>query len=441
MALWIIKNIFYRAGYLKDEKMQISRFKSLYPNKEETKEYYCFLCKRISYIILVVLGVSIISILYQISETKESYFISDTTIQKPSIGTKKIELDYKVKKGTKGKLSFVLKAAKKTGEELEIYLEHIRGVIEKKMLSENSSVEQALSNLNFIEEIDGFSIVWNFDHIIIRADGSFNQENLLKDGTITTVYAVLDYYGDKIEFQIPLLIFPKKENQEIELKKEIEEVIQKTVENNIYNPVLELPKETKGDSILWSKTKEYGTQKLIIFGVALSICLWFAAEKELKKKEEIRKKQMMLDYSDIISKLTLLLSAGMTIRAAWERITIDYQNYKRITEFHYAYEEMCITVHELELGVAEVAAYESFGKRCAILPFMKFSTILVQNLKKGTKSIIPLLEQEVLTAFSERKELAKKLGEEASTKLLGPMMIQLIIVLLLILIPAFISFY
>lgn len=71
---------------------------------------------------------------------------------------------------------------------------------------------------------------------------------------------------------------------------------------------------------------------------------------------------------------------------------------------------------------------------------MKFSSILVQNLKKGNRSMTDLLKQEAAEAFQERKEAAKRLGEEASAKLLGPMMILLFIVLIIILVPAFISF-
>lgn len=106
----------------------------------------------------------------------------------------------------------------------------------------------------------------------------------------------------------------------------------------------------------------------------------------------------------------------------------------------YAYEEMLVTLHELRLGIPEPYAYEQFGIRAGILPFMKFSTILVQNLKKGNRNMTDLLKQEANESFLERKETAKRLGEEASTKLLAPMMILLLIVLVIILTPAFINF-
>lgn len=51
-----------------------------------------------------------------------------------------------------------------------------------------------------------------------------------------------------------------------------------------------------------------------------------------------------------------------------------------------------------------------------------------------------LLEQEAEEAFEERKNSAKKLGEEAGTKLLFPMLLMLGIVIAIIMVPALLSF-
>ena len=51
-----------------------------------------------------------------------------------------------------------------------------------------------------------------------------------------------------------------------------------------------------------------------------------------------------------------------------------------------------------------------------------------------------LLEKEVTDALENRKRKARILGEEAQTKLLFPMLLQLVIVLALLMLPAFLSF-
>lgn len=182
--------------------------------------------------------------------------------------------------------------------------------------------------------------------------------------------------------------------------------------------------------------------RVLFIGIIGSVLLWVFMDKALDDKMKIRKNQMLLDYPEIINKFNLLVNAGMTIRQAWNKISDDYKQSNRLDkgQKRYVYEEMQVTLYELKLGVPEVNAYEQFGQRIGLMPYMKFSSMLVQNLKKGNKNMVDLLKQEAMEAFQERKETAKRLGEEASTKLLGPMMIMLLIVLIIILIPAFISF-
>ena len=114
-----------------------------------------------------------------------------------------------------------------------------------------------------------------------------------------------------------------------------------------------------------------------------------------------------------------------------------YEKREEKNKVHYVYEEMILAAREMENGMSEAKAYELIGKRIGLLPYMKFSTLLVQFLKKGTTDLIRLLDFEVEDAFHERRENAKVLGEEAGTKLLFPMMLMLSIVFALILYAAF----
>ena len=64
----------------------------------------------------------------------------------------------------------------------------------------------------------------------------------------------------------------------------------------------------------------------------------------------------------------------------------------------------------------------------------------MQNLRMGSKGFLQLLNEEVESSFMERKNSAKKMGEEAGTKLLFPMLMMLIVVLIIIMAPAFMNF-
>ena len=71
---------------------------------------------------------------------------------------------------------------------------------------------------------------------------------------------------------------------------------------------------------------------------------------------------------------------------------------------------------------------------------MKFGALLEQNLKQGTTKLAIRLKEESESAFEERKNLARKLGEEAETKLMLPMFLMLFVVLAAVMTPAFLSF-
>ena len=51
-----------------------------------------------------------------------------------------------------------------------------------------------------------------------------------------------------------------------------------------------------------------------------------------------------------------------------------------------------------------------------------------------------LLEKEAVEAFEEQKNIAKQFGQQASTKLLLPMVMMLGIVIVVVTVPAFMSF-
>ena len=147
---------------------------------------------------------------------------------------------------------------------------------------------------------------------------------------------------------------------------------------------------------------------------------------------------MCRDYAQIVSKLVLLMGAGMAVRTAWEMIVRDYLAKREQEEkpLRYAYEEMALALREMQNGIAEIKAYENFGLRCRIPCYLKLSVLLEQNLRKGNHGLTRLLKAEVQEAFEQRKELAVRAGEEASTRLLLPMILMLIIVMVLILVPA-----
>ena len=173
--------------------------------------------------------------------------------------------------------------------------------------------------------------------------------------------------------------------------------------------------------------------------VLIAVLLWLQQKQDQRQNLNEKREQMMLDYPEIINKLTLFIGAGMTVKRAWKKIVQDYEVQKDTRGSRYAYEEMKLTCREIESGISETESYEKFGKRCEVQAYLKLGALLSQNLRKGVKGLSEMLRQESAQAFEERKASAKRKGEEAGTKLLLPMFLMLTIVLVIVIVPAFLS--
>lgn len=181
---------------------------------------------------------------------------------------------------------------------------------------------------------------------------------------------------------------------------------------------------------------------IMLLGLCAMAVMLLGSDKKRKELEEKRSEQLRYDYSEMITKLTLLISAGMTVRRAWERIVKDYQHNIAVNagSRRYVYEEMVESYNQFQAGMSEVYIYESFGKRCNTREYLKFSSILTANLKKGSTDLLRLLELEAIDAYEARKNQAVRYGEQAGTKLMLPMIIMLAIVMAVIMLPAMMSF-
>lgn len=166
---------------------------------------------------------------------------------------------------------------------------------------------------------------------------------------------------------------------------------------------------------------------------------WIRVEKPREEKKK-RERQMMADYPDIISKLTILIGAGLSLPQAWMKIAADYEAKKQKTGIRWAYEEMTRTSRQIQNGAAAGRAFGEYGRRIGVHAYIKLGNLLEQNMKKGTKGLCDMLQAESYQAFEERKHQVRRMGEEASTQLLLPMFMLFFVVLIVIIVPTLLSF-
>ncbi len=148
-----------------------------------------------------------------------------------------------------------------------------------------------------------------------------------------------------------------------------------------------------------------------------------------KEKLEKRSQEMLHDFSDVVSKLALLTNAGMVLGEAWAEVA--YAGETTI------YKEMQNAVIEMNNGVAEVDAIYNFGSRCILSEIKKFTSTIIQGITKGNRELSEMLQAQSKEVWELKKQLVRREGEKAASKLLIPIFIMFAGVLIMIIVPLF----
>ena len=331
-------------------------------------------------------------------------------------------------------------------EEAKALYDTVLPELTDRILGGNESLEAVRGDLNLVRVLEsyGLTVRWESENTeLVDSFGTVVNSGVSEEGETVWLKAVLTDGVHTQEYDIRVTVMPPVLNGDEQLKEKVMEACRRLDTRQKTEKELLLPEEVDGKKLSYYRERDTDYTVIPFLGVLLAF-LWAAREK---MKEQNAKKQreqfLLLDYSEIVSKFMVFISAGMTIRTAWERIVVGYENTVQggTRKPRPAYEEMCHTISQLKSGMAESRAYGEFGRRCGLQPYVKLAALLEQNRKTGSKNLKAALELEMVTAFEQRKNLAKKLGEEAGTKLLLPLFLMLGVVMVMMVVPAFLAFY
>lgn len=336
---------------------------------------------------------------------------------------------------------YIVEERKYTKDEAEALCMEAVESLPEVICGQNTSLEDVRYNLDLLTRIEGypFELSWeSSSYAIVNTDGTVDNTEL-QEGVIVMLTAHIQYEQWSWEHQMYVQVNPVVYTYKEMLRNRIEQLLHAQGERTGNEEVMVLPDSIESKSIVWREITEDSSGYLLLLIMLAVGCLYWGRSRELDRQLDRRKRELLLDYPEIVNKLILYMGAGMTIRNAFVKMGEDYKKFRKERR-RYVYEEILITCNELQSGRSESEAYDHFGKRCQVPVYMKLSTLLSQNIRKGSNDLLHMLRQEADNAFAERKNLAKKLGEEAGTKLLLPMMMMLCIVMVIIMIPAYFSF-
>lgn len=408
--------------------------------KKETLLYEEYLGRKINYMMAGIVCVLIL-VLIICFQNKNEEQIKGNEIKRGGYeeGEKTVVLEAD-SEGMKTELEILIEPRHYTKEQLDAMSEEVYKHLEQIVFLKDGTNENAnyiiSENLDLPKEVQGypFSVSWkSSDYDVLDEEGRIQKELVSGSETIE-ITAKLNCYDYEWEKVYQVKVEPLKKDWEEIFSDEIRKTIEELNETTAENENLQLPVEIDGHTIRYEEKDNNSYLLILLLGVTGLILLWFFEDGRLKKSMEDREKQLQEDYAKLVSKLSLYLGAGLSFRTTIKRIA-EGSDHSR-----YYIKELKLMVRELEIGISEQQVIEHFGKRCRLPNYVKLSVLLSQNLKKGNNSLQKQLREETDRTFEERKIVAKKYGEEAGTKLLFPMVLMLIVVMVMIMYPAFISF-
>ena len=165
----------------------------------------------------------------------------------------------------------------------------------------------------------------------------------------------------------------------------------------------------------------------LFFGAVLAVIFVWYMNESFKDKLTARREEILSQFPQVLSKMTLLVNSGMLLRDAWNLIANQSDTV--------LFQEMRMTAAQLDNGVAEAAAYRECAERCGIKEIRKFSSMVIKGLEKGGSELTMFLKDMADELWMEKRNLVKQKGEKANSKLLVPTVIIFIGILFMIMAP------
>lgn len=316
--------------------------------------------------------------------------------------------------------------------------------LEEVMLKENSSLQEVTGDLNLPDRISGYPFQIQYelkDPSYIDYAGRLTKKTLdLQGQIIETKLTVTASYGEAQEKKSYTLTIKPKKAVESKLSK-LEKKIQKTEQGSRKEKIFQLPAVIDGISIQQAGLDSPVLFCLFLMGFAM-LALLLRRYYALKEKGQRAKESAVEDFTLIVHLLSLYMGAGLSFSRAIHRIHTDYKKGKLNGDKgkRYAFEQISVVDQQIQMGVSQKVACEQWGQRMNQEYYRKLSVILIQCLSKGSQEVRIYMNQMEGEAFRNYVDQIRKRGEEASSKLLMPMVLLMIGVMIIVIFPAMMQF-
>ena len=429
--------------------------------KDCVREYYV---QKISRMLIAVILCGMVLTAVLVTESRKNRTVEGGILERPGYGAGAADRSLNLTISGENESEAVdihLNARLYTKAEAEILLKQAEEELMKILPGENPSTDEVRSDLCLPSLLQDGAVSAEY---YLTPPGMIEDTGIItgqpeEAGSLVTITATLTCQDQQRIAESCVRVLPPDLTAREALQKKIRDAVEAAQTENPSGSQMQLPQQVDGRTLHWSYPQEGTVRMLLVILLILPAAFWVHEDSKVRENAKARKAQMELDYSQLLWKMTMLLSAGLTIRGAFTRIAAQYQAQTGTSETlygsaasttpkklkrpagqkHYVYEEMILTLREMRSGVPEASAYENFGRRCGLPSYIKLGSLLSQNLKKGSKGLTSLLEHEAVLSLEQHKMAVRKMGEKAGIRMLLPMIMMFSVVLVILMVPAFLS--
>lgn len=153
--------------------------------------------------------------------------------------------------------------------------------------------------------------------------------------------------------------------------------------------------------------------------------------RRLDRMISARKRRILLELPVFVNRLQLMLQAGLTLHAAFLRAAeASCQDGRGGRDGDPFARQLSVAVNQLNNAMPLAQVLEQLSRRCGVQEVTFFTTALQMNARRGGDELAAALGQLSRELWEKRKTVVRALAEEASAKMLFPLMLIFLAVLI-----------
>ena len=171
-----------------------------------------------------------------------------------------------------------------------------------------------------------------------------------------------------------------------------------------------------------------------ILGVVAIVAIVYGQYHQNLSEERNRTDNIICELPNVVNKIAVLQASGLPMEMVLQRVAKENRS-----ESNPVYNELQIVAADISNGKGAVKAMQSMQQRCKKPEISRFVSAIVQNLTHGTSDCAQMLEMLANDMWRTRRSLDKIRGQKIKEMMLIPTIICFVVVMVIVITPAFIG--